>query len=40
MNKNELDALCLAAQKRLQEYINRITAQAKRRMVEGWRKSA
>jgi len=40
MSQDAIDAMALAATKRLREYINRMAAQHQRRMVEGWRKAA
>lgn len=40
MSTAELDALVLAALKRLTHFINRTTAQHKRRMVQAWSKPA
>ena len=40
MSAAQLDALVLAAQKRLAAHMNRVCSQQIRRMLEGWRKAA
>jgi hypothetical protein len=40
MSQAAIDAMALAATKRLKEFINRTAAQQSRRMVEGWRKAS
>jgi hypothetical protein len=40
MTQAAIDAMALAATKRIKEFINRIAGQQARRMVEGWRKTS
>ena len=39
MTEAELDAMCAAANKRINDYIARVAGQQLRRMKEAWRKS-
>ena len=39
MTAAQLDALCVAATRRLRQYINQYAAQHLRRMRQSWRKS-